>query len=87
MDYDYIIVGAGAAGCVLAYRLSENPANRILLLQYGGRDVNPMHYVPRGFYFTLSTRTRTKRSRSSPMVRAKAGHAARCSAAPRPLTE
>jgi choline dehydrogenase len=55
MDYDYIIVGAGAAGCVLAYRLSENPANRILLLEYGGRDVNPMHYIPKGFYFTLPT--------------------------------
>jgi choline dehydrogenase-like flavoprotein len=55
MTYDYIIVGAGAAGCVLAYRLSENPANRILLLEFGGTDMNPMHYVPKGFYFTLPT--------------------------------
>lgn len=37
--YDYIIVGAGAAGCVLAYRLTENPAVRVLVLETGGTDV------------------------------------------------
>jgi choline dehydrogenase len=53
MDFDYVIVGAGAAGCVLANRLSEDPKNRVLLLEYGGRDTNPMLYVPKGFFFTL----------------------------------
>ena len=53
MDFDYVIVGAGAAGCVLANRLSENPENQVLLLEYGGRAANPMIYVPKGFYFTL----------------------------------
>jgi choline dehydrogenase len=53
VDFDYVIVGAGAAGCVLANRLSENPENQVLLLEYGGRDINPLLYVPKGFYFTL----------------------------------
>jgi len=53
VDFDYIIVGAGAAGCVLASRLSEDPGNQVLLLEYGGRDANPLLYVPEGFYFTL----------------------------------
>ena len=53
VDFDYVIVGAGAAGCVLANRLSKDPKNQVLLLEYGGRDKNPMLYVPKGFYFTL----------------------------------
>ena len=47
MSYDYIIVGAGAAGCVLAYRLLEKPSNQILLLEFGGTDANPMHHNDR----------------------------------------
>ena len=54
MDFDYVIVGAGAVGCVLANRLSEDPDNQVLLLEYGGGDTNPMLYVPLGFYFTTS---------------------------------
>jgi choline dehydrogenase-like flavoprotein len=53
MDYDYVIVGAGAAGSVLAGRLSEDPKNQVLLLEYGGGDKNPMIYIPKGFFFTL----------------------------------
>ncbi|MBO6638018.1 MAG: GMC family oxidoreductase N-terminal domain-containing protein [Roseitalea sp.] len=47
--YDYVIVGGGSAGCVLANRLTENGAVRVLLLEAGGKDTHPLIHMPVGF--------------------------------------
>ncbi len=47
--YDYVIVGGGSAGCVMAARLSEHPDARVLLIEAGGKDTNPYIHMPVGF--------------------------------------
>jgi choline dehydrogenase-like flavoprotein len=52
-DFDFIVVGAGTAGCVLANRLSADPRHRVLLLEAGGRDNWIWYHVPAGYLFTI----------------------------------
>lgn len=53
MNADYIIIGGGSAGCVMAARLSENPQHHVVLIEAGGNDINPLIHIPAGYIKTM----------------------------------
>ena len=59
MQADYVIVGAGSAGCVLANRLTEDASTRVVLIEAGGRDWNPLIHIPAGYMKLLDHPTLT----------------------------
>jgi choline dehydrogenase len=59
MQADYVIVGAGSAGCTLANRLTEDAGTRVVLIEAGGRDWNPLIHIPAGYMKLLEHPTLT----------------------------
>ena len=51
--FDYIVVGAGSAGCVLAEKLSRDPSCRVLLIEAGPKDTSPWIHLPVGYFKTI----------------------------------
>ena len=64
--FDYIVVGAGTAGCLLANRLSANPSRRVLLIEAGGRDNFIWIHIPVGYLYCIDNPRTDWRFRTEP---------------------
>jgi choline dehydrogenase len=69
MEFDYVIVGAGSAGCALAARLSEDPEISVCLLEAGPPDTHPLIHVPFGILWMMHSRTLNWRYYTAPQAR------------------
>jgi choline dehydrogenase len=67
-SYDYIVTGAGSAGCAVAARLSETGRHQVLLLEAGGRDSSPWIHIPVGYYRLFTHETYNWRFESEPVA-------------------
>lgn len=67
-EFDYVIVGAGSAGCVLANRLSEDPSVSVCLLEAGGSHKNPFVWIPAGTFPMVATRLKNWAFETTPQA-------------------
>jgi choline dehydrogenase len=67
-EFDYIVIGAGSAGCVVANRLSERPGLRVLILEAGPKDTSPWIHIPIGYYRTMEDRRINWDYRTAPVA-------------------
>ncbi|OZA68333.1 MAG: choline dehydrogenase, partial [Sphingomonadales bacterium 39-62-4] len=68
LDFDYVIVGGGVAGCILANRLSADPNRRVLLLEAGGKDTSPLIAAPGGLLPIMLSGAHAWRYMSAPQA-------------------